>query len=630
MVFQQADDGERDETGDQRAALFPHVTAVLDRPDDRCVGGRSPDAEFLEGLDQARLGEARRRVGGVPARVQLAGGQAVALADVWQAAFTVLKLRIGVVGTLDVGAQEAREGDDLSRCRELGVLPGAGCPTEPDRRRRTEGVSHLAGDCPPPDQFVEPIAVDVVPECGAHLTGGLEVIPGRTDRLVRFLGVLDLLRVGAGPLGHVLRPVESPGLVPGGGERGFGQVRRVRTHIGDVAVFVQLLCHLHRSLAGEAQFAAGLLLQGGRHERRVGRAAVRLGLHRPDREDGVGEPAGQGARRGLVEPHHVRGGELAGGGEVASGGQSAAVERDQVRRQWSGVGCLGGCGPALRTTLTRGQRTEDTFDVPVLGRGEAHPGAFAFHQDAGCHALNPARRQPRHHLLPQHRADLIAVEPVEDPPRLLGVDEVLVDLARVVHRSLDGLRRDLVEDHSLHRHGRLQRLQQVPGDRLALAVLICGEVELAGVLDQGFELADLGFLVGGNDVERLEAVVDVHPEPRPRFALVRDRHLLGVTRQVPDVPDTGLDLPAGAEVSGDGLRLRGRLDDHQPGSGRGGSARRGAGSATTRVRTCAGTGRGAVAGHVRVRLGVRLGVGVGVRVGRGAGVESRGFDDGCR
>ncbi len=34
VLFQQADHGERDETGDQRAALLPHVTAVLDCPDD--------------------------------------------------------------------------------------------------------------------------------------------------------------------------------------------------------------------------------------------------------------------------------------------------------------------------------------------------------------------------------------------------------------------------------------------------------------------------------------------------------------------------------------------------------------------------------------------------------------------
>ncbi len=114
-----------------------------------------------------------------------------------------------------------------------------------------------------------------------------------------------------------------------------------------------------------------------------------------------------------------------------------------------------------------------------------------------------------------------------------------------------------MEDHAFHRHGRLQRLQQVPGDRLALAVLICGEVELARFLDQRLELADLGFLGGRDDVERLEAVVDVHPEPGPRFALVRDRHFLGVAWQVPDVSDTGLDLPAGAEVPGDGLCLRG-------------------------------------------------------------------------
>ena len=52
-------------------------------------------------------------------------------------------------------------------------------------------------------------------------------------------------------------------------------------------------------------------------------------------------------------------------------------------------------------------------------------------------------------------------------------------------------RGDLVEDHPAHRHLGLERLDQVPGDGLALAVLIRGEVELVGVLDQRLELADL-------------------------------------------------------------------------------------------------------------------------------------------
>jgi hypothetical protein len=79
------------------------------------------------------------------------------------------------------------------------------------------------------------------------------------------------------------------------------------------------------------------------------------------------------------------------------------------------------------------------------------------------------------YLLPEHRRDLVAVEPVEDAPGLLRVDEPLVDLARLLEGALDRIAGDLVEDHPADRHLRLQLLEQVPGDRLALAVLVRGE-----------------------------------------------------------------------------------------------------------------------------------------------------------
>ena len=81
----------------------------------------------------------------------------------------------------------------------------------------------------------------------------------------------------------------------------------------------------------------------------------------------------------------------------------------------------------------------------------------------------------------------------------------------------DGGLGDLVEDHPADRDLRLERLEQVPGDRLALAVGVGGEVELVGVLEQALELGDLGLLVRADDVERLEVVVDVDAEPRPRL-----------------------------------------------------------------------------------------------------------------
>jgi hypothetical protein len=85
-------------------------------------------------------------------------------------------------------------------------------------------------------------------------------------------------------------------------------------------------------------------------------------------------------------------------------------------------------------------------------------------------------------------------------------------------------------------HLGLERLEQVPGDGLALAVLIGGEEELVRALEQVLELGDLRLLVGADDVQRLEVVVDVDAEPRPRLALVLRRHVSGVARQVADVP----------------------------------------------------------------------------------------------
>ena len=92
--------------------------------------------------------------------------------------------------------------------------------------------------------------------------------------------------------------------------------------------------------------------------------------------------------------------------------------------------------------------------------------------------------------------DLVAVEPVEDAARLLGLDEVHVEIARVLGGGEDRRLGDLVEHHPLDRDVlRLQLVEQVPGDRLALAVLVGGEVELVGVLEQALELADVRLLV---------------------------------------------------------------------------------------------------------------------------------------
>src|SRR5439155_5377779 len=123
--------------------------------------------------------------------------------------------------------------------------------------------------------------------------------------------------------------------------------------------------------------------------------------------------------------------------------------------------------------------------------------------------------------------------------------------------------RDLVEDHSPYRHLRLQHLDQVPGDRLAFAVLVRREQELVRVGELLAQVGDDLLLVGVDDVERLEAVVDVDAEPSPRLLLHRSRDLARAVGKVADVADARRHDEVVSEITRDRLRLRGRLDDDE-------------------------------------------------------------------
>src|SRR5487761_521064 len=89
-------------------------------------------------------------------------------------------------------------------------------------------------------------------------------------------------------------------------------------------------------------------------------------------------------------------------------------------------------------------------------------------------ALPAPCRQPAPHLLPKKRRQVEADQVVERAARLLRIDEVERQVARLGHRLTDGVARDLVEDHPMDRlavelAARVEDLLQVPGDRLALA-----------------------------------------------------------------------------------------------------------------------------------------------------------------
>jgi hypothetical protein len=127
----------------------------------------------------------------------------------------------------------------------------------------------------------------------------------------------------------------------------------------------------------------------------------------------------------------------------------------------------------------------------------------------------------------------------------------------------DGRLGDLVEHHPLDRDARLEGLEQMPGDRLALAVAVRGQIELVHPFEEVLELRHGALLVRADDVERLEVVLDVDAEPGPGLRFVLGGHVGGVARQVADVPARRFNDVVGAQVTGDFARLGGRLDDDE-------------------------------------------------------------------
>jgi hypothetical protein len=122
----------------------------------------------------------------------------------------------------------------------------------------------------------------------------------------------------------------------------------------------------------------------------------------------------------------------------------------------------------------------------------------------------------------------------------------------MTHGVEDGLAGDCVEDDAFDRllGKRLagaQHLEDVPGDRLALAVWVSREDDAVGVLDR---LDDVGEPLAGLGVDL----------PAHREILVRaDRAVL--RRQVADMPVGGQDLVVRTEIFVDGLGFRRGFDD---------------------------------------------------------------------
>ena len=86
--------------------------------------------------------------------------------------------------------------------------------------------------------------------------------------------------------------------------------------------------------------------------------------------------------------------------------------------------------PQRRDELGRHGRRQVGVEAPVLLGHEGPDLPLALADQADRDRLDAAGREAAAHALPEERADLVADQPVEDAPGLLGVHPLLVDPAR--------------------------------------------------------------------------------------------------------------------------------------------------------------------------------------------------------
>ncbi|MNS50728.1 hypothetical protein D3C72_833840 [compost metagenome] len=504
-----------------------HIATVLNGRDDRRIGRRAADAALFHFLDQAGFGEARRWLGEVLARVDLDQLQRFALDHFRQhvvfARLALLRQHTGVTVKLE----------DTALGTQLEVARGHG-----DAGGQVLRWRHLAGQELAPDQLVQALGVALHASELARV--GIHV--GRTNRFVRLLGAF-LAAVHQRCLGQVLL-AELALDVAARHVQGVGrQVGGVGTHVGDVAGFVQALGHHHGFLHTEAQAVAGGLLQGGGNERCRRLAAGRAVFALDHAVAGSLELLQRGHGLGFVQ-------RLEGLTLLACHFETH-------------LGVLGGA--------------EVGVDFPVLFRDERADFALALHHQLHRHRLYTAGGQATGDLGPQQRRNHVTDHAVEETPRLLRVDPVDIQLARLREGFLDGLLGDFVEHHALVAGVvAADGLAQVPGNGFPFAVQVGCEIDGVGVLRQAAQLFDHLFLARQDLVLGLPAVVgvDAHACHQLAAGLFLRRQGRSLTRglatlggwlfagagrtaggEVSDMADTRLHHVLVAQVLVDGLGL---------------------------------------------------------------------------
>ena len=269
LVFHQPGDHLPQRGGTKGLALLDHILPIQDGGDGGSVGGGPADALLLQGPDQGRHRVAGGGLGKVLVLLQPPAVQGLPLLQVRQGGGLLLLVLVlpllidgGEAGELQAGVAGP---ENISAVLHV------------DRQAVIDGVCHLAGEEPAPNQLVQlvllarQVLLDLVRDQG-DIRGA--------DGLVGVLGVaLGLESPGLG--GVIFPAVPMQNKVLGGSQSFLRQAEGVGTHIGDEAhgplsgqlhALIQLLGDGHSTGRGHIQLAGRLLLEGGGGEGRGGLA----------------------------------------------------------------------------------------------------------------------------------------------------------------------------------------------------------------------------------------------------------------------------------------------------------------------------------------------------------------------
>ena len=121
---------------------------------------------------------------------------------------------------------------------------------------------------------------------------------------------------------------------------------------------------------------------------------------------------------------------------------------------------------------------EKQIDAEEL-HGPEHPDLLVpRNEDTERRRLDPAGRQRRPQAAAQEGRDREADHAVQEPPRLLRPNEVVVDATGPIERGPHRGGRDLRERHPPEAVlGPAEQLPQMPGDRLTLPIQVRGEID---------------------------------------------------------------------------------------------------------------------------------------------------------